>query len=185
MAEVLLLHHAGGLTPGLIAFADALRANSHVVHTPDLFDGRTFTQLEEGIAYGREIGFDERAEVVAARMPGDVVYIGYSMGVMAAQKFAQTRAGAKGAVLISSAVKPEDVGAPWPRGVPLQIHMMERDEWVQGYDLDAAHELADTVEGAELYLYPGDRHLFADSSSPDYDEAAAKQLMGRVLQFLS
>jgi dienelactone hydrolase len=185
MAEVLLFHHARGLTPGMIALAEDLRAEGHVVHAPDLFDGKTFDRLEDGVAYAREIGFDERAEAVANEMPREVVYVGYSLGVMAAQKLAQTRPGAKGAVLISSAVKPEEFGAPWPPGVPLQIHMMENDEWVQGYDLDAAHELAHTVEGGELFLYPGDRHLFADSSSAEYDEAAASQLTQRVLQFLS
>jgi len=169
----------------MIALADELRAKGHVVHTPDLFDGKRFDRLEDGVAYAREAGFDERAEAAANDLPGGIVYVGYSLGVMAAQKLAQKRPGAKGAVLISSAIKPEEFGAPWPRGVPLQIHMMEKDEWVQGYDLDAARELASTVEGAELFLYSGDRHLFADSSSPDYDEEAASQLTRRVLQLLS
>ncbi|HKC18628.1 MAG TPA: dienelactone hydrolase family protein [Candidatus Dormibacteraeota bacterium] len=185
MAEVLLLHHAGGLTPGLVALADDLRREGHTVHAPDLFDGKTFSRLEDGVAYSREIGFDERAEAAANDMPDDLVYVGYSLGVMAAQKLTQTRAGAKGAILVSSAVKPEEFGAPWPQSVPVQIHMMENDEWVQGYDLDAAHEIADTVPGAELFLYPGAGHLFADSSSPDYDERAAASLRRRVLEFLS
>lgn len=185
MAEVLLFHHALGVTPGIRALADQLRAKGHTVHVPDLYDGRVFRELDEGVAFSREIDFDHRAEMAVAGLPDGLVYIGFSLGVMAAQKLTQTRPGAKGAVLISSAVKPEEFGAAWPQGVPLQIHMMEKDEWVQGYDLDAAHELADTVEGAELFLYPGAGHLFADNSSPDYDEAAASQLTQRVLQFLS
>ena len=68
-------------------------------------------------------------------------------------------------------------------GVPLQIHMMEDDEWADE-DMPAARELAETVDGAELFLYPGKRHLFADSSLPDYDEAAAKLLEERVRAFL-
>lgn len=185
MAEVVLFHHALGVTPGIRALADHLRAKGHTVHVPDLYEGRVFRTLDEGVAFSREIEFDHRAERAVAGLADGLVYMGFSLGVMAAQKLAQTRPGAKGAVLISSAVKPEEFGAAWPHQVPLQIHMMEKDEWVQGYDLDAAHELADTVEGAELFLYPGDGHLFADSSSPDYDQAAAAELEERVLRFLS
>jgi dienelactone hydrolase len=59
---------------------------------------------------------------------------------------------------------------------------MEADEWALE-DLDAARQL-ETIEGAELFLYPGDRHLFADNSLPDYDEDAAKLLEQRALSFL-
>ena len=76
-----------------------------------------------------------------------------------------------------------DEGGGWPQGVPLQIHMMADDPWVKE-DLSAARELAATVDGAELFLYPGDRHLFADNSLPDYDEHAATLLTKRVLAFL-
>jgi len=76
-----------------------------------------------------------------------------------------------------------EFGGSWPPGVPLQIHMMEADEWAVE-DLPAARELVETIEGAELFLYAGDRHLFADSSLPDYDENAAKLLKKRVLSFL-
>jgi dienelactone hydrolase len=61
--------------------------------------------------------------------------------------------------------------------------MMEADEWAIE-DLPAARELVETTEGAELFLYPGDRHLFADNSLPDYDESAATLLEQRVLSFL-
>jgi len=184
MAEVLLFHHAGGVTPGLLAFADDLRAQGNVVHLPDLFDGKTFTELKDGIAYAREVDYDSRAEAAAEKLQNNLVYAGFSLGVMAAQKLAQTREGAKGAVLVSSAVKPEEFGGAWPKGVPVQIHMMENDEWVQGYDLEAAHELADTVEGGELFLYPGDGHLFVDSSLADFDKAAAALFTQRVIDFL-
>jgi dienelactone hydrolase len=185
VAELVLFHHALGVTPGIRALADDIRAKGHTVHTPDLFDGRVFDRLEEGVAYAQQIDFDQRVEDAVSELPDGLVYIGFSLGVMAAQRLTQTRPGARGAVLISSAVKPEEFGSPWPNGVPLQVHMMKEDQWVQGYDLDAAHELADTVEGAELFLYSGDRHLFADRSSPDYDEVAASQLKERVLRFLA
>ncbi len=187
MAETLLFHHAQGQTPGFLAFADELRAAGHVVHTPDLYDGKTFAGLDEGVAYAREVGFEtilERGIVAAESLPTELVYVGLSLGVMPAQKLAQTRPGAKGAVLLHAALPPSEFGGPWPPAVPLQIHLMEEDEFALEGDLDAARELDNTVESAELFLYPGDRHLFADSSLPDYDEAATRLLMERVLAFL-
>lgn len=187
MAEVVLYHHIQGLTRGLRAFADDLRRAGHTVHTPDLFDGRTFGTIEEGMAFAREAGFGALAErgVAAAKEIGpEAVYAGFSFGVMIAQELAQTRPGAKGALLFSAALPASEFGGSWPPGVPLQIHMMEDDKWAQE-DLPAARELVKMVDGAELFLYPGDRHLFADSSLPDYDEAAAELLQGRVLEFLA
>ncbi len=186
MAEILLFHHAHGQTKGFHAFADGLRTAGHTVHTPDLYDGRTFPSLDEGISYARQVGFGailERGEEAAAGLRPDLVYAGFSLGVMPAQKLAQTRPGAKGALLFQAAFPPAEFGGSWPHGVPLQIHMMEEDEWAME-DLPAARELVETVDGAELFLYPGDRHLFADNSLPDYDEAAATLLKERALAFL-
>jgi dienelactone hydrolase len=185
MAEVLLFHHAQGQTPGFVAFADELRAAGHTVHTPDLYDGKTFTALDEGVGYAQQVGFDtilERGRLAAQSLPDELVYGGFSLGVMPAQMLAPTRPGAKGALLFSAALPTSEFGAPWPQGVPLQIHMMEADEWALE-DLDAARQL-ETTEGAELFLYPGDQHLFADNSLPDYDANAASLLMERVLVFL-
>ena len=187
MAEVLLFHHAQGLTPGVIAFADDLRAAGHTVHTPDLYDGNTMTELTAGIAYAQQVGFDtigERGSVVAENLPKEIVYAGISLGVMAAQELAQTRDGARGAILISGCFPPSEFGTEWPSGVPAQVHMMEQDEWVLEGDLDAARQLADSTTGVELFLYPGDRHLFMDNSTPDYDESATTLLKQRVLAFL-
>ena len=186
MAEVLLFHHAQGLTPGVLSFADRLRAAGHVVHAPDLYEGKTFADLNEGIGYAREAGFDtiiERGRLSADGLPDDLVYAGFSLGVMPAQLLAQTRPGAKGALLFSAAIPPSEFGGPWPEGVPLQIHMMEDDEWADE-DLPAARQIVETVESAELFLYPGDGHLFADDSLPDYDEDAAALLTERTLSFL-
>ena len=187
MAEVVLFHHAQGQTAGFFAFADELRAAGHTVHTPDLYDGRTFATLDEGVAYARQVGFDklpERGRLAAESLPNEVVYAGFSLGAMPAQMLAQTRPGATGALLFHAAFPTSEFVGPWPEGVPLHIHMMESDEWVLEGDLDAARELDETIEGAELFLYPGDRHLFADNSLPDYDEKAAALLMERVLAFL-
>ena len=187
MAEVLLIHHAHGLTAGVLSFADELRAAGHVVHAPDLYDGKTFSDLEEGVGYAKEIGFDtftERGRLAAEGLPNDIVYAGFSLGAMPAQMLAQTRPGAKGALLFHSCIPPEEFGGPWPEAVPVQIHIMEEDEWALEGDLDAARELDEAVQSAELFVYPGDRHLFTDESLPAYDETAAGLVKQRVLSFL-
>jgi dienelactone hydrolase len=187
VAEVLLFHHAQGQTPGFLAFADELRAAGHVVHTPDLFDGKTFTDLDKGVAYAKGVGFakiGERGRLAADRLPNELVYAGFSLGVMPAQELAQTRPGGKGALLFSAAFPASEFGGSWPSGVPLQIHMMEDDAW-SVEDLPAARSLVEMIQGAQLFLYPGDRHLFADNSLPDYDEGAATLLKQRVLSFLA
>jgi dienelactone hydrolase len=191
MAEVLLLHHAQGLTPGVKAFADELREAGHEVHTPDLFDGRTFGSIDEGMAFIKESGMDELTErglQAADDLPPDVVYAGMSFGEMIAQKLAQTRPGARGAVLMYSAIpiSGEWAFGPWPDGVPVQIHGMDNDPVFIGEgDVDAAREIVEKVEDAELFLYPGDQHYFADSSLPSYDPAATRLLMQRVKSFLA
>lgn len=190
MAEVLLFHHAQGLTPGVRAFADDLRAAGHAVHTPDLFDGRTFGSIDEGLAYIGEIGFDalrERGVRVADALPPELVYAGMSFGVLPAQKLAQTRPGARGALLLHSClpISGEWAFGPWPHGVPVQIHGMDKDPIFVGEgDIHAAREIVDKAEDAALFLYPGDQHYFADSSLPSYDADATALLTRRVLEFL-
>jgi len=188
MATVLLFHHALGLTAGCLAFADNLLAAGHVVHAPDLYEGKTFAELADGVGHAEQVGFDtiiERGRLAAEGLPSEIVYAGFSLGVLPAQMLAQTRPGARGALLFHSFVPTSAFGVPWPQGVPLQIHMMEDDELVlRDGDLDAASTLSETVDGAELFLYSGDRHLFADKSLPEYDEGAATLLTQRVLAFL-
>jgi dienelactone hydrolase len=186
MTEILLFHHAHGQTRGFLAFADELRAAGHVVHAPDLYDGNTFTVLNDGVGYAKQVGFEtisERGRLAADGLPNELVYAGFSLGALPAQELAQTRPGGKGALLFHAAFPASEFGGSWPPGVPLQIHMMEDDEWATE-DLPAARELTETTDGAELFLYPGDRHLFADNSLPDYDESAATLLKRRVLEFL-
>jgi len=186
MAEILLFHHALGLTPAVLSFAGELRAAGHVVHTPDLFEGETFTTVSAGVGHAQRIGFNsilDRGVSAGEDLPNGIVYAGFSLGVMPAQKLAQTRPGAKGALLFSACLPASEFGA-WPQGVPAQIHMMENDEFALEGDLDAARELAGSAEGVEVFLYPGDGHLFAEKSLPDYDEGATKLLKQRVLGFL-
>jgi dienelactone hydrolase len=189
MAEVLLFHHALGQTPGFLAFAGELRQAGHTVHTPDLYEGRTFDTLDEGMANAEEIGFGEvieRGVRAANDLPSELVYAGFSLGVVPAQKLAQTRPGARGALLFYSCVPSSEFGDSWPADVPVQVHGMDADPiFVEEGDLDAAKELVESTPHAELFLYPGDQHYFADSSLPSYDASAAELLTRRVLDFLA
>ncbi|MFD6904003.1 dienelactone hydrolase family protein [Streptomyces sp. NPDC060077] len=188
MAEVVLFHHAQGLTPGVEAFAAELRRAGHTVHVPDLYEGRTFETLEQGIGYASRTGFGtvlERGIAAAEPLGDEVVYAGFSLGVMPAQRLAQTRAGAKGALLVSACLPVSEFGEAWPAGVPVQVHGMDGDPFFADEgDLDAATELTAGADHAELFLYPGKQHLFADSSLPSYDRAAADLLTRRVIEFL-
>jgi len=188
MAEILLFHHAQGLTPGVIEFADKLRSAGHLVHTPDLFDGRTFNSIEEGMAFVEQLGFGEiieRGKQVAEKFSSELVYAGFSLGVVPAQMLTQTRPGAKGALFFYSCVPYTEFGETWPKSVPVQIHGMDHDPYFVGEgDIDAAREVVEIAEDGELFLYLGDQHYFADSSLPSYDPKATKLLLKRVLEFL-
>ncbi len=189
MAEVLLFHHSLGQTPGFLAFADALRQAGHTVHTPDLFDGRTFPSIDEGMAYIRQVGFGdliERGAGAANDLPAEIVYAGFSFGVMSAQRLAQTRPGARGALLFESCAPPSEFGSDWPVDLAVQIHGMDADPYFVGEgDIEFARAIVDTATDGELFLYPGDQHLFADSSLSSYDADAAALLTKRVLDFLA
>jgi dienelactone hydrolase len=186
MTEVLLYHHVQGLTKGVRSFADELRQAGHTVHTPDMFDGRTFDTIDEGMAFARKAGFGalaERAVADAQRTNPEAVYAGFSFGVMVAQQLAQTRPGARGALLMYSCLPVSEFGDAWPEGVPVQVHGKDADPFF-AEDLEAARALVDSTDRAELFLYRGAEHLFADSSLPAYDAAATALLTERVLAFL-
>lgn len=188
MAEIVLFHHVQGLTPGVEALADDLRRAGHVVHTPDLFEGHTFDSIDDGLAFVRDMGFGtvvERGMAAVEDLPHRLVYIGISLGVLPAQALAQTRGGAAGAVLLEACVPVDEFGEAWPAGVPVQIHGMEADPSFAGEgDIDAARALVAASPSAELFLYPGDQHLFTDRSLPSHDPAAAALVIERILSLL-
>lgn len=190
MAEVVLFHHVQGLTDGVRELADRLRGAGHTVHTPDLFDGERADTLEEGLALAGRTGdetLDRRAAAAVDGLPAAVVFAGISFGVMRAQRYAQTRPGARGALLYEAClpISGEWAVGPWPDGVPAQVHGMEKDPFfgLEG-DLDAARELVAAGHG-ELFVYPGDRHLFTDSSLPSHDAAATDLVVHRSLELLA
>lgn len=189
MAEVVVFHHALGLTPGVRAFADRLSRAGHRVHVPDLYEGRLFGTLEEGTAHAQEIGIGtviERGAAAAEGAASAPVCVGISLGVLPTQKYAQTAPGVRGAVLLEACVPPSEFGTGWPRGVPVQIHGMDADPFFAGEgDVEAARALAEEAPDAEVFLYPGDRHLFTDSGLTSYAPKAAEQVTRRVLAFLA
>jgi dienelactone hydrolase len=168
------------------SFAETLREAGHRVHTPDLFDGRTFDTIEEGMAFAREAGFGalaERGVAVGEEITSGAVYAGFSFGVMPAQQLAQTRPDARGALLMYSCLPVSEFGEAWPEGVPVQVRGKQADPFF-AEDIETARDLVDSAARAELFLYPGEEHLFADSSLPAYDAAAAALLTERVVAFL-
>jgi dienelactone hydrolase len=184
MARVLLFHHAQGLTDGVQAFADDLRAAGHEVSVPDLYDGRTFATAEAGVAHAEELGTDTvvaRGVEAAEALPAGLVYAGLSLGAMPAQWLAQRRPGARGVLLYHSAVPLEAFGGRWPDGVPVQLHVMVDDPFE---DLPVMRELAEHADG-ELFTYPGDAHLFTDRSLDEYDPASATLVLQRSLDLLA
>jgi len=184
VSEILLFHHAQGLTEGVLAFAEQLRLAGHTVHTPDLYEGAQFADIAAGVAHAETIGFDvisDHGVAEAEKLTEELVYAGFSLGALPAQRLAQIRPRAEGALLYHGGVPTSTFDVPWPLGVPLQLHLMDSDPWSE---LDVAKELRDEVPAAELYVYPGTRHLFADSSLPDYEPSAALLLLQRTLEFL-
>jgi dienelactone hydrolase len=188
MEEVVLFHHAQGLTPGVAAFADELRRAGHIVHTPDLFEGRTFDSIEQGMRFVQEIGFGEvmgRGERAVEGLPAGLVFAGFSLGVVPAQMLAQTRPGGRGALFFYSCIPVSEFGKTWPKGLPVQVHGMDADPIFVGEgDIDAARALIAEAEDGELFLYPGNQHYFADNSLPSFDAEATALLLQRVLEFL-
>lgn len=189
MAEVMVFHHAQGVTPGVAAFADTLREAGHRVHVPDLFGGRTFGSLAEGMSHVEEVGFGtviELGKQAVENLPSELVYVGFSLGVVPAQMLAQTRPGAQGAILFYSCVPMREFGPTWPDGVPVQIHAMSGDPIFTGDgDFEAARELVEVAGEAELFMYSGNEHCFADSSLPSYNAAATEVALRRVKEFLA
>jgi dienelactone hydrolase len=183
VADVVLFHHALGLTSGVQAFADRLRAAGHLVIVPDFYAGRTFESIEAGVAHAEAEGFAaivDRAIAAAQPLPSPVVVAGLSLGSLPAQKLAQTHPGVVGAILYHGGVPPEVFGRPWPADLPAQVHVVEDDAW---NDMDEVEAFIAASDG-QLLVYPGTGHLVADSSHSDYDPEIADEIVTQSLSFL-
>jgi dienelactone hydrolase len=193
MAEVVLFHSVLGLRPGVIAAADRLRAAGHTVHTPDLFDGEVFDDLEDGMRKEDALGYREiarRAREAVAGLPEGLVFAGFSMGATHAELLAASRPGALGAVLMHGAEPVEALSEffgveRWPKGVPVQAHHAAEDPWVEAEDVDALDEAVREAGATfEYHVYRGSGHLFADPELPEYDRGSSEEMWERVLAFL-
>lgn len=194
MAEVVVFHSVLGLRPGVLGAAERLRAAGHTVHTPDLFEGDVFDNIDDGMRNEETLGFREiarRTEEAVAGLPAGLVFAGFSMGIPYAERLTASRPGALGAVLMHGAVPVEELTEyfgveRWPEGVPVQVHYAVDDPWVEA-EREVA-PLGDAVRGAgaefEEYVYPGSAHLFADPDLTEYDHASAEAMWERVVSFL-
>jgi dienelactone hydrolase len=183
MADLVLFHHALGLTPGVQAFADALRRAGHVVIVPDYFDGVTFETIEAGVAHAEAIGFSrvvDRAVAAVQPLPSPVVVAGFSLGTLPAQKLAQTHRGVIGAILYHGGVPAATFNTPWPAGLPLQVHVVEDDPW---NDIEETEALI-AESGGQLLVYPGSAHFVADRSHADFHPGIAEEMLAQSLHFL-
>ena len=150
------------------------------------------SSLEEGFEIKNGIGdqtLAARAEQALETLAPGLVYAGISLGVMTAQLMAQTRPDVRGALLYEACVPitGEWAFGPWPEGVAVQVHGMDDDEFfAHEGDLDAARELVRSLGPGigEVFTYPGDRHLFLDSSLPTFDAAATALVVERSREFL-
>lgn len=185
MADVIVFHHAQGLTPGVQEFAGRLGAAGHRVMVPDLYEGETFGSVDEGVAHAESIGFDtviDRGVAAATSLDGPFAVVGFSLGVLPAQNLAQTHSRANGAVLCHAAIPLGTFGEVWPAGVALQLHAAADDALG---DYDDAVALAAAVEHAELFTYETTAHLVADASLPDHDPVIAALMLERTLALLA
>ncbi|MFE9770205.1 dienelactone hydrolase family protein [Streptomyces sp. NPDC005931] len=185
--DIMLFHSTYGLRPAVHRAADRLRAAGHEVRVPDLFEGRTFDTVEEGMAHKEEIGKDEllRRAVLAVAPYSDrgLVYAGFSFGASVAQTLALGDDKARGLLLLHGT---SDIAATASAdGLPVQLHVaepdpFETDDWLGAWYLQMGRAGADV----EVYRYAGAGHLYTDPDLPDYDEEAAEATWRVALGFL-
>jgi dienelactone hydrolase len=184
IAEIILFHHAQGLTEGLRELAERIRAAGHEVHTPDMYSGVVFGRLDEGLAFASRIGHDAIEEVAhrAARQhPHADTVIGFSLGAFPAQLLAQEWNRIHGLVLVAGGLPPRDLRSDWRLDVRLSAHAADPDDWIPAGSLES---LLRRARAPYVYRYPGLGHMFVDPSSPDYDADAADLFEERLLTWL-
>ncbi|MFF1276647.1 dienelactone hydrolase family protein [Streptomyces marokkonensis] len=186
--NIMLFHSTYGRRPAVARAADRLRAAGHEVWTPDLFEGRTFGTVEEGMAYKEETGKDEllKRAVLAAAPYSErgLVYAGFSFGASVAQTLALGDDRARGLLLLHGTSDIAENTAV--DELPVQLHVaepdpFETDDWLTAWYLRMGRAGADV----EVYRYAGAGHLYTDPDLPDYDEEAAEATWRVALGFLA
>ncbi|MFF5404855.1 dienelactone hydrolase family protein [Streptomyces misionensis] len=185
--NIMLFHSTYGLRPAVRDAADRLRTAGHQVWTPDLFAGRTFDTVEEGMEYSDGIGKEEllKRAVLAAAPYSErgLVYAGFSLGASIAQTLALGDAKARGLLLLHGT---SDIAAnAYVDELPVQLHVaepdpFETDDWLSAWYLQMGRAGADV----EVYRYAGAGHLYTDPGLPDYDAEAAEATWRVALGFL-
>jgi dienelactone hydrolase len=191
MSDVLLFHSVLGLRAGVLEAADRLRAAGHTVHTPDFSAGRTFDEYPPAFEWLESIGgipdVIARTTAAVSDLPRDLVYAGFSLGGLPAELLAATRPGAKGLILLHTAIPLDGFEVQeWPATVPVQVHFATADPYRDRAELQS-FEASVRASGApyEQFDYQGSGHLFTDQTLLDeYDQESAELLFSRVLAFL-
>jgi len=185
--NIVLFHSTYGLRPAVTDAADLLRAAGHEVWTPDLFGGRTFETVEEGMAFKDELGKDEllRRAILAAAPYSErgLVYAGFSLGAATAQTLALGDDRARGLLLLHGTSDIAETASV--DELPVQLHVaepdaFEPDDWLTAWYL----RMRKTGADVEIYRYAGAGHLYTDPGLPDHDEEAAEATWRVALGFL-
>lgn len=185
--NIMLFHSTYGLRPAVHAAADRLRAAGHEVWTPDLFEGRTFDTVEEGMAFQEGLGKDEllKRAILAAAPYSErgLVYAGFSLGAATAQTLALGDDKARGLLLLHGTSDIAESASV--DGLPVQLHVaepdpFESDDWLSAWYLRMGRAGADV----EIYRYAGAGHLFTDPDLDDYDAEAAAATWRTATGFL-
>ncbi|RRD46733.1 dienelactone hydrolase family protein [Tessaracoccus sp. OH4464_COT-324] len=183
MTEIVLFHHALGLTDGVRQFADQLRSRGFAVRTPDLFEGRVFSSVEEAFQYVERVSCAtllQRAEESCVEIHGRIIFGGFSLGVVPAQHMMLAKPSI-GGLLFHGFTPFEADTSDWPQ-LPMHVYAMAEDPlFVGDGDIEAVREAQAVLPQLELHLFEGRKHLFTDSSTGDYDAFATQQVLDHVI----
>ncbi|MFG3255646.1 dienelactone hydrolase family protein [Streptomyces sp. NPDC048172] len=192
MTEIVLFHSVLGIRAGITDAAARFRAAGHTVHTPDLYEGRSFDTYDEAFAFLASIGgipeLITRTQASVEHLPEDVVYAGFSNGGASVLLLTATRPGARGALLFHAAMPLTafEMDFTWPHGVPAQVHYATGDPYREEAGITGlAAEVRAAGAPFDQYDYEGTGHLFSDPELPEeYDKESAELMFSRALEFL-
>lgn len=184
MPHVVLFHSILGLRAAERDLAAALEADGHVVTLPDLYEGQTTEDYEDGFRLKEATGeasIMDRARAALGKAPEDAVLAGVSYGAYLVGQLWGERPRMPGALLIAG-------GAGWAptlrRGLPVQAHVARPDPFDEE-SFFVAWEGANPGVALEFCRYDGVGHYFLDPNLPDFDRDSAQLCLARSRQFLA